>query len=142
MKKFLSFCLISLCCAFSMIFSGCEINTYTLEQNAFETTIAYGSNIDFSSLTITKNAGKENESSISVTSDMIVSYGETDSVGKKQAVIEFEDQTLTIDYWVKYKVEFFVEDTLYNSQYVLSFADLIVPERPTLAGYEIGRAHV
>ena len=50
MKKFLSFCLISLCFSFSMIFSGCEINTYTLEQNDFETTIAYGSDIDFSSL--------------------------------------------------------------------------------------------
>ena len=101
MKKFLSFCLVSFCFAFSMIFSGCEINTYTLEQNAFETIIAYGSNIDFSNLTITKNAGKDNESTIIVTPDMIVSYGDTNSVGPKQAVIEFEDQTITLDYWVK-----------------------------------------
>ncbi len=136
MKKFLSFCLVSFCFAFSMIFSGCEINTYTLEQNTFETTIAYGSDIDFSSLTITKNAGKDSENIITVTPDMVVSYGDTNSVGQKQAVIEFEGQTLTLDYWVKYKVDFWVEDSLYNSQYVLSKDDLIIPENPSLDGYD------
>ena len=125
MKKFISFCLISLCFAFSMIFTGCEINTYTLEHNDFETTIAYGSDIDFSGLTITKNAGKDSESSIPVTPDMILSYGDTDSVGKKQAVIQYENQQFTLDFWVKYKLDFWVDDTLYDSQYVLSYEDLI-----------------
>ncbi len=135
MKKFISFCLISLCFAFSMIFTGCEINTYTLEHNDFETIIAYGSDIDFSGLAITKNAGKDSESSIPVTPDMILSYDDTDSVGKKQAIIQYENQQFTLDFWVKYKVDFWVDDTLYDSQYVLSYEDLILIE-PILSGYD------
>ena len=136
MKRFLTIFFSSLLMSFSLVFSGCSIDNYTLISDDFKLILEYGEEIDFSSLSIVKNAGQEDQEDILVTPDMIVSYGDTQTVGQKQLEIVYQDQTFTIDYWVKYKVDFYVDEALYDSQYILSNQDIVMPDNPVLEGYD------
>ena len=72
---------------------------------------------------------------VEVRQDMVVSGGETDSVGEKQLVIVYAEREFTVSYTVKYKVEFLSKGEVFNTQYLLSIEDLVVPEVPTHKGY-------
>ncbi len=72
---------------------------------------------------------------VEVRQDMVVSGGETDSVGEKQLVIAYAEREFTVSYTVKYKVEFLSKGEVFNTQYLLSIEELVVPEVPTHKGY-------
>ncbi len=72
---------------------------------------------------------------VEVRRDMVVSGGETDSVGEKQLVIAYAEREFTVSYTVKYKVEFLSKGEVFNTQYVLSIGELVMPEVPTHKGY-------
>ena len=137
MKKILVSICMCLFMLFAGIFSGCgkEKIEYYIDYDSINNVVVYNSEISFNEIFITKLEGVK-ETQISITEDMIVSCDSTDSVGAKKLVVKYKDKKYTIDFVVKYKVEFMVEDIVYNTQYVLNADEIETPPNPEKSGLE------
>ena len=137
-KKFIILCVAFFAClliaTFGIVISQFK-TSYTLEKTLFNHTFAYNEELDLDNLTIVKQRGSKKET-IYITSDMIVSGGDTNKVGTSQLVIKYENKTFFVDITVKYKVEFVVNGDVISTQYVLSDDEIIYPADPKLDGCE------
>lgn len=121
----------------SFILSSCNSNTnetkYVFEKtNDFNDVVKFNDELDLTGITLKNKAGKEKE----VTNELITSGGETNSVGKHQATLSYEDETLTIEYTVKYEVVFKVDSSIYDTQLVLNKDEIVLPKDPVKEGYD------
>jgi hypothetical protein len=99
---------ILIACSILGIFSlsMCLVNgVYSIDLGDFDESLEYGQLVDLEGIEIVDNRflGLVRKP---LTRDMIVSMGLTDKSGEKQIVINHNGKELTIDFHVKYKVEF------------------------------------
>ncbi|MBQ2891741.1 MAG: hypothetical protein IJE45_02480, partial [Bacilli bacterium] len=114
----------------------------TIDSNSFHSVegfdmplVEYNQEVDYSDIVI--NIVKNNKKTkINVTKEMVVSCDSTSSVGQKHLVIKYDDETYTIDFVVKYKVQFIVDGTVVSSQYVSNASEIKIPETPKKALHE------
>ena len=119
-----------------LLFSGCGKITYKIDDSSFESVVAYNSAISFDGLNIIVQDG-DKQTPVAVTPDMIVSCDDTTTVGNKKITIKYKEETLTVNFVVKYKVDFVVDSQIYETQYVLTKDEIIIPaQNPTLAEYD------
>ncbi len=109
--------------------------TYTLENVHFNQVVSYNGELDLDNLSIIKKQGGKEER-IVITPDMIVSGGETNSIGTRSVVIQYENQTFSVDITVKYRVEFVVNGEIVSTQYVVDENEIVYPNDPELEGCE------
>ena len=132
MKKFLFTILISFFVVFSTSFFGCSSSiTCWVDYGAFSGVVEYNGEISIDELSLIKQDGKST-STVEITPSMVVSCDDTTTVGKKTLVVEYANQTYTFEFFVKYKVEFLVNNEVYNTQFVLSADEIELPETPTV----------
>ncbi|MBR1984958.1 MAG: hypothetical protein IKA31_04370, partial [Clostridia bacterium] len=132
MKKFLFTILISFFVVFSTSFFGCSSSiTCWVDYGAFSGVVEYNGEISIDELSLIKQDGKST-STVEITPSMVVSCDDTTTVGKKNLVVEYAGNTYTFEFFVKYKVEFLVNNEVYNTQFVLSADEIELPETPTV----------
>ena len=141
MKKKLSVLLGSVTTVFTATLASCQLYVqvdpqgfYRLDAKDFDSVVAYQSEVDYKNLYLTKTSIQGKQKRIPVTEEMFTTAIDTDSVGEKQAVITYESQTYTLDYTVKYKVEFAVGDEVVHEQLVLTKEEVQTPEDPEKTG--------
>ena len=133
MKKKLLVTLMAICLTFAVAsLSACfgPGITYTLDSSSFNATVAYQSQIDISGLTLKGSDG----STVKLTSDM-VSGLDTNSVGAKTLTVSYDGETYTVNYTVKYLVEFKVDGSTVSTQYVLNASEIALPEGTTASDW-------
>ena len=72
---------------------------------------------------------------VKVRKDMIISGGETDTIGESEFVISYAGREFVVSYTVKYKIDFASMGIVYNTQYVLSADEIVIPEALEQGGY-------
>ncbi len=133
-NKFLTF-LISCFIVFSGCLAGCTPVEYYVDYTTFNNVVAYNSDINFDNWHFMQKDGKI-LTPVDVTEDMIVSCDSTDSVGDKQLVIMYNETEITINFVVKYQIDYYVFDEVYETSYVLDATEIVLPQNPVVAGYE------
>ena len=108
-------------------------NPYELKTENFEATIEFNGDVDLNTLSIYNTKTKTN---ITASEFTVVSCSETNSIGEKILVIEYNGIQFTIPFKVKYKVEFYLDDQVVSSQFVTTAEEIIIPENITKTGYE------
>ncbi|MBQ7880749.1 MAG: InlB B-repeat-containing protein, partial [Clostridia bacterium] len=117
----------------TVLYFACSYNKYSLNKTEFETVIEYNGDVDLSDVVIyDKTSNKE----ISLGEYKVVSCDDTSTIGDKVLIIEYKEQQYKIHFTVKYKVEFVVNDTVVDTQYVNSADEIVVPQSPSKDGYE------
>ena len=99
--------------------------TFSLDSSNFNSVVAYDQAIDYNDFVIYTSEGE----AIRVRPSMVTGWN-TKSVGDKTLTVIYEDMIATVNYTVKYKVDFIVDDQAVSTQYVLSASELEAP-----AGY-------
>lgn len=99
--------------------------TFSLDSSKFNSVVAYDQAIDYNDFVIYTSEGE----AIRVRPSMVTGWN-TKSVGDKTLTVIYEDMIATVNYTVKYKVDFIVDDQAVSTQYVLSASELEAP-----AGY-------
>ena len=102
---------------------GSDPVTYELDSANFNSTVVFGSTMDYSGLVIEGSDGSD----IAVTAAM-VSGATTDSVGAKSFTVTYEDLKETVNYTVKYEVKFVVAGETKDTQLVVEADEIEVPE--------------
>ena len=154
MKKKIASILMALCSTFAITgLASCDLQevlpdsgnigngSYTMElvDNGFNPLVAYGEAIDCTNLTLHYKQILNNkviwDTTIPVSSQMFVSGGDTSTVGEKELVIAYETYQFTIDYEVKYRVEYSALDGVFNTQFVYDASEIVKQEAPSYEGY-------
>ena len=99
--------------------------TFSLDSSNFNSVVAYDQAIDYNDFVIYTSEGE----AIRVRPSMVTGWN-TKSVGDKTLTVIYEDMIATVNYTVKYKVDFIVDGQAVSTQYVLSASELESP-----AGY-------
>ena len=114
----------------------------SVDLSEFNSVVAYGSEFSYEMIKL-KYAQVFNgivlrEVVVNGNPDMVVSGGQTDTIGEHKLIIFYEDQEFVIPYSVKYKVEFMAEGEIFHTQYVEKAEDIILPQAPNKAGFKFG----
>ncbi len=132
MKKTILSCLFGFLLFTATLFTGCSKTLYYIDYNNFDNVVVYNSEITLNNWSVTKQEGST-KTPITITQDMIISCDPTDSVGDKTMVIEVEGNKVTVNFVVKYKVEYTTLGDIYNTQYVLTTDEIVPPQDPVVA---------
>ena len=101
---------------------------YSLDSSAFNSTAVFGENLSLVGLKLVEAGGE----TVDVTSDM-VSGIDTKTAGAKKFTISYNDQNFEVDYTVKFKVTYIVND-VETVQLVTSVSEITVPATPEILG--------
>ncbi len=135
MKKIITGCFVTILLMFATILTGCDSTKIYFDNKNINTVVEFGSEISFEDWYLTQKDG-DSVSKIAITQDMIVSCDSTDSVGEKELVLKYQDKTYKVKFVVKYRVDFWVDSEIYNTQYVLSASEIEYPQTPEIIEYE------
>lgn len=135
MKKLLSVFLMSIFILVASVFIGCDSTRYFFNYEKNNTIVAYNSELTLDNWFVTKKEGTKEEE-IFITSDMVISVDDTTSVGNKKLVVKIDEKEIEIDFVVKYKVDFVVDNEIFDTQFVLDTDDIVVPDNPSITGLE------
>lgn len=135
MKKFKLTTILSILITMLMVvcFACDKVEECTLNTDKFEAVVEYNGEVDISNITI-----YDPKSQCEISSDEfeIVTCDDTTTVGKKLLVIRYQNQTYSIPFVVKYKVEFVVDNEVLDTQYVIRAKEIVVPNNPVKEGYD------
>ena len=109
---------------------------YYINTSSFNTTVAYQEDVDVSTLIIEKYVDGELSNKVPVDKTMIKNCDSTASVGEKSLTIKYNDQEFLINFIVKYKIEFLLDETVIDTQYVLKASEIEAPQDPVKPGFE------
>ena len=118
-----------------LLFAAKNKTTYSLQTEEFDCVVEFNSDLDLNQLSIVKNVGGKKEV-ISITEDMILTENISSSVGEKKLIIKYGDEQFVVNVFVKYKVEFVVNDEVVEHQFALSQNEVVFPEDPVVDGLE------
>ncbi len=150
MKKKIAALLVAVSSSFLAVgLASCDpvsgtLNTenYTLDLSEFNSVVGYGSEISYETIKLNYshefNGTVLYEAELVGTKEMIVSGGETDTVGEHELVIVYEGKEFTIPYTVKYQVDFVAKGEIFATQYVLQPEEIVLPETPEIEGWAFG----
>jgi len=138
MKKIILSCFLGIMLMFTGIFFGCTLTQYYFDYENINTNVAYNSELSLGDWYFIKKEGKE-ETKIYITEDMVVSCDGTDTLGNKKLVLNYEENEIVVDFSVKYRIDFKVEDEIYETQYVLTPDEIVFPEVPEIEGYAFAK---
>ena len=110
--------------------------TYEIDTSKFESTVAYQEEVDLSGLRIVqKRAGLE--TFINVDESMVTECDPTSSVGDKSMTVTYNELVFTVNFTVKYRVEFLSDADVISTQYVLKANEINLPSDPYKKGFEL-----
>lgn len=142
MKKILLLALsLVLIVSMAIGFSGCkkdknkdnDTKSYTLDTASFNSLAVYGESLSLNGLKLVEAGGGV----VNVTNDM-VSGIDTSSVGSKTLTVNYNGQSFSAVYTVKYRVTFVVEGNE-THQYVTDASEISVPEAPKVSGKQFDK---
>ena len=108
--------------------------TYELNLKNFSGIVAYGEEVDLSSITIIKTEeGVATE--VPVDPSMVTTPVDTSKVGAKLLKLNYSGQTFHVPVVVKYKVQYLADNLELKTMYVLSAAELEAVDAPKKDGY-------
>lgn len=110
-----------------------EAKVYNLDSSAFNSTAVFGENLSLRGLKLVEAGGE----TVDVTSDM-VSGIDTKTAGAKKLTIFYNDQTFEVNYTVKFRVIYVVND-VETAQLVSNVGEIVVPETPEILGKQFDR---
>ncbi|MBQ9071413.1 MAG: InlB B-repeat-containing protein [Clostridia bacterium] len=113
--------------------------TYSLNSGAFNKNVAFGEDVDLSTLFITKTEGS---STTNIPVDKSMVSCDTSSVGQKTLTVTYMENVFQLNVHVKYRVIFRLNGEMIDTQYVLTPSDIVtptvtVPENQTFDGWNI-----
>ena len=118
----------------SLIFSVFFMKVTVVTDN-FETEIALNESVKYEDIyLISKSLYRTKE--INVSEDMIVSCDDTTTIGEKKLVIKYNYKKYEINFNVKYRVDFVVDNKIVNSQLISSINELNIPSNIYKEGNE------
>ena len=120
-----------------------NVNRYEIELDTteFESVVPYDSEFDYQSIKLVYKAylGEEEqpfyESKISLKPNMVTGGLDTTTPGEKELIIEYGGESFLLPYVVKYQVDFLSKGEVFNTQYVLSSDEVVVPQAKEQEGY-------
>ena len=120
-----------------------NVNRYEIELDTteFESVVPYDSEFDYQSIKLIYKAylGEEEqpfyESKISLKPNMVTGGLDTTTPGEKELIIEYGGESFLLPYVVKYQVDFLSKGEVFSTQYVLSSAEVVVPQAKEQEGY-------
>ena len=110
-----------------------ETKTYTIDTASFNSVAAFGENLSLNGLNLVEQGGEV----VKVTGDM-VSGIDTSTVGAKSFTVNYNGQSFTVNYAVKYRVTFVIEGVETN-QYVLDASEIVLPDAPAVPGKQFDK---
>lgn len=118
-----------------LVLVGCQkISTYKFISDGFDDQVIYDEDNEKISLEgLYVEDAKEHRTPI--TYDMVISGGDTNSVGVNDLVVSYAGLTYTFNYSVYYEVTFTVNGEAYKKEYVFDVSELTVPEAPDVIGF-------
>ena len=136
MRKIVILMLVMVLCAATIFtMSACNGNsngdnnnsgaTYALDDSNFEKTVAFGEEINYNKIIISKTS---NGNTLSIPVDRTMVTGDANSIGTKDLIISFDNQTFVVTIFVKYRVEFVSEGEVVSTQFVLNTNEIELPE--------------
>ncbi len=153
MKRKLTAILVGLCSAFAAIgFASCNVEwqpdsgildnygnyKIELDASAFDGVVSYQSTVDCGDFTILYTANSPNgefyQTKLSVKPEMVKGW-DTTTTGAKEFTIEYDGESFTVPYTVKYQVDFIAMGTVVDTQYVLNASEIVKPQAPEKEGY-------
>ena len=123
---------------FAVLFLLLKLNAcseiMTIDVSNFNQVVGLESTINYHEIFICKSSFWLEEK-IEVTKEMVVSGGDTTTVGKKKLVINYQNQEFIVPYEVKYQVNFVIDSDVIDTQLVLDINELVFPTPPIKDGY-------
>ena len=117
-------------------FSACDqLPIYSLNTTQFNSVVVHGEEINTDGLVL-QSSLPIGQLTVPVTPEMIIESDSTEGAGVKKFVIEYSGQQFTVEFEVKYKVEFVVDDKVVSTQLVSSSSELVEPEVIPESGYD------
>ena len=124
--------------AFALGLSSCvETPTETtcqLVTDDFDPIVEYKGTVDITKLKFLVKMGTQAHV-VTVTKDMVISMDSTNTVGSKTLLLLYQGQDYTVNFEVRYKGQFFGENEMLSTQYVLTPDDLTEVTPPEKEGY-------
>lgn len=112
---------------------------YSLQLNVESNVLAYQSTFDFddyfANSYIQKTDSNGEKTKIAIKESMLSTPITTDSIGLKNVKITYNSNVFTFNYSVKYKVDFFADSELFDTQLVLRTSQLDLSKIPTKEGF-------
>ena len=109
---------------------------YSFVDESFNKEVIYDADNRLVDLTGLYFVDQNSEEKIPVTSDMVVSGGNTNTIGENQLVLSHNDITTTFKYNVYYKVEFLVNGSVFDTILVENAKEITLPtETPSISGF-------
>ena len=155
MKKKIASLLMALCSTFAVVgFASCDLQelipdssmdpdtglySMELETEGFNPMLPYGEKFDCTGLMLHYKQELRGEiiweTKIQVSPDMFLTEQDMSVVGEKEVVIAYENYQFTLEYEVRYRVEYMVGGEAFNTQYVYDVSEVKVPDAPEREGY-------
>lgn len=109
---------------------------YYIETQNFNSIVAYKNEVDLEGITVVKTEDDEIVDVIEVNQSMISSCDSTNSIGEKSMTVNYDGETFIVNFVVKYRVDFMVDEEYIDTQYVLKASEISKPKDPIKSGYE------
>lgn len=113
MKKTILNIFIFICMLFVLIACN-KTKNYELDSSNFNPVVEYNGEIDLEELTIVVDGNDK----VAITKEM-VSGIDTSSVGNKTLSIDYQGHIFEVDYVVKYKLTFMIDNVVYETKFVI-----------------------
>ena len=109
---------------------------YSFVDESFNKEVIYDADNRLVDLTGLYFVDQNSEEKTPVTSDMVVSGGNTNTIGENQLVLSHNSITTTFKYNVYYKVEFVVNGSVFDTILVENAQEITLPtETPSISGF-------
>ena len=118
-------------------FSACdeiELPIYSIDTTEFNSQVVHGEEVDLTGLVLISKL-PIGDLTVQVTPEMIVESDSTEGAGVKTFVVSYSGQQFTVEFEVKYKVDFVVNEKVVSTQLVSSSEELVAPEVVPEPGY-------
>lgn len=134
MKKISIYLSLLLLTIFTLV-SCSKVITYQFINDGFNDVVTYDKSNTKVQLDGLYIKSSESQDLIPVTYDMVSGGGDTNSVGLKELVLSFNGYTQTFNYTVYYRVDYLVNGSVIDTQYIINKSELKEPDVSDVIGF-------
>ncbi len=114
-------------------FLALNLNKYSLKSTEFNEIIALDDEVDLTNLIIYNKLTKDE---IVAGEYEVIHCDDTTTIGSKTLIIKYKNKNYTVNFYVKYKVEFESNNEIISTQYVDNIDEIVYPTGMEKEGYE------
>ena len=122
-----------------LLLTGCDLifNSvdYKVDTTNFQSVVAYQEEVDLTGLKIVETINGT-ATGIPVDKSMVTACDPTSSLGAKTLTLTYKEKTFTVNFTVKYRVNFTSGSEVLYTQYVTRASEIHAPNDPYKPGYE------